>query len=490
VRLAVGLGLTLLFAMISSWALVGAAMPYKAERATFNTQAGYPAGEDQAEVSAQFESGRATSSLGALPDFKPRVTASASLYFLIGRHTGVLLYFPAALFLVLASLHRPDRVGLAVLVGVAAASAFFLFWLPFNYFGGGSCIGNRYFLACYAALPLALGRPIPRWSVAATWIVALLVGGSALASERLPANVDLTSQSHVHAGIFRVMPYETTASDIEGSRDRYFSKDFVRSVDPFVEAHPWSFRFASNNPPAEFVLANLERSEPLRLLVHSGTRNLELVYSDHDQSIVIELPNPVGERGLVEIQPSPPKRFHPLWFRNPWDHGKPYWVRVFRLAVRSASGQPAEATVRFLGNEEFPPPLFGRTVIDAQLPEMAVAGSSSTAVVQVRNDNRTAWRSGGLFPVYLSYRLRRIDDPRAGFEMEGARTPLESPVRPTGVLETPVEIYWPYEPGRYQLEVDLVAEGVAWFKDKAGAPLAEATVEIVSSVPVSQGSKG
>ena len=353
-RSTAGLAATLLVMATVSWSLVGTAMPYKAERATFNAQTGYPAGDDLEVVSEQFEKGRATSSLGVLPDFRPRVSAPAAAYFLVGRHTGILAYFPAALFLVLAAMRKTDRVGVAVLLGVAATSVFFLLWLPFNYFGGGSCIGNRYFLACYAALPLALTRPLRSWALTGSWLVALLVGGSALASERLPANVDESSQSHVHAGIFRMLPYETTASDIEGSRDRYFGKDFVRSVDPFVEAEPWSFRLDSQKPPAEFILANLERDEPLRLLLHSETSHLELVYSDRRLSTAVTLASPVDVKGYVELQPTPPNRFHPLWFRNPWDHGRPYWVRVFRLTVRGPDGAPARATLRFLGNEEFP----------------------------------------------------------------------------------------------------------------------------------------
>jgi hypothetical protein len=475
VRLATVLGLTLVVVATASWLAMGTPMPYKAERATFNVETGYPAGEDLEDVSEQFESGRATSSLGLLPDFKPRVTAFASLYFLVGRHTGVLIYFPAMLFLILAAIRSGDRVSVAVLAGVAATSLFFLLWLPFNYFGGGSCVGNRYFLVCYGALPLALTQPLGRWSLGACWLLALVVGGSAVASESLASNSDATSQSHTRAGIFRLLPYETTASDIEGSQDRYFGKDFIRSVDPFVQAGPWSFRLDSSWPAAEFVLANLERTEPLRLLVHSGSRNLELLYSDHDQARVVGLPNPVGDKGLVQIQPSPPGRFHPLWFRNPWDHGKPYWVRVFRLAIRGADGAPATATVRFLGNEEFPPRLFERTVLGSELPESAIAGSASKVPVRVRNDNRLAWRSSGLFPVYLSYRMRSV----TGEEKEGARTRLESAVRPAGVLEAALEVHWPETPGLYQVRIDLVAEGVAWFERKAGAPLTVGTVEVV-----------
>jgi hypothetical protein len=39
---------------------------------------------------------------------------------------------------------------------------------------------------------------------------------------------------------------------------------------------------------------------------------------------------------------------------------------------------------------------------------------------------------------------------------------------------------WPEKPGDYRLVVDLLVEGVGWFADRVGRPLAEATVEVVA----------
>ncbi|MDH3253376.1 MAG: hypothetical protein OEM62_00120 [Acidobacteriota bacterium] len=454
------------------------AMPYKAERATFNSQTGYPAGDDVETVSTQFEAGRATSSLGVVPDWKPRVSAYSSLYFLIGRHTGALIYFPALFFLLWTVVRSPDRTSLLVLGGVIAASTFFLVWLPFNYFGGGSCIGNRYFLASYAALPLALRRPLGRWSLVGCWLLAAVVASSAVTSERITPIEGRTSQSHAHAGIFRWLPYETTASDLEGSRDHYFGKDFVRTVDPFIGAGEWIFELQSDRPAAEIALANLEREEAVRFLVHSAAPSIELEYSDYGQKVSVVLEKPLGLRGVVELAPTPPIRYHPLWFRNLWDHGKPYWVRVFRVGLRSVDGLPAAATIRFLGREKFPPDLFERTVLAAELPDSVVAGSVSRVTIRARNQSRGAWRSEGLFPVFLSYTLEPLKNGRSEVE-EGQRNPLGGAIRPTAELALPLEIRWPWKPGSYRVKVDLVAEGVAWFESMVGAPLVEGTVNVV-----------
>jgi pimeloyl-ACP methyl ester carboxylesterase len=462
----------------SRW-LYGTVMPYKAERATFNSATGYPAGADAEQVKRQFEKGRATSSLELKVPFNPRVTAFASLYFLVGRHTGILVYFPAALLIVMTALRRPDRTSAAVLLGVAGLSLFYLLWLPFNYFGGGSFVGNRYFLVGYAALPLALRRMPRGRSVAAVWAMAVVVAASALVSVWKTRGLDRTSQSHAYAGLFRLLPYESTASDLEGSRDRYFGKDFVRAVDPFVEAGSWSFRLRSDRPAAEFELANLERDHRLRLLVHSMAPKLELVYSDWGQRVSVPLSRPYGSRGVVEIAPSSPLRYHPLWFRNPWDHGKPYFVRLFKLGLDAAEGGPVEATVRFLGEEEFPPRLFERTVLALEMPAEVEAGSSSRIEVRVRNESEGEWRSDRLFPVFFSYRLTPLGQPDAA-ATEGSRTPLPQPVRSGSVVANSMEIRWPDKPGLYQLKVDLVVEGVAWFEERNKAPLGFTEVRVVS----------
>ncbi len=459
--------------------LSGAAVPYKAPRATFNPGTGYPAGAGEEEASRQFETGLATSSLGLLPEWQPRVSAYSALYFLIGRHTGVLIYFPAALLLAASALRRPDRLTLMVLAAAAATSLFYLLWLPFNWFGGASCIANRYFLVAYAALPLALRRPPGGRVLAIAWGVALLAGGSALVSELRYGGLRPSSQSHAYAGLFRILPYESTASDLEGSRDRFWQREFIRFVDPFAEEGPWSFRLRSGTPAAELEMASLRREGLMRFLVLSPHRDLELHYSDWGHREVFTLFRPYGRRGLVEIRPSLALRRHTLWFRNPWDHGLPYYARPFRLALRTPDGSPAEAELRYLADRDLPARIFASEVLVAELPRRAKAGSTSLLKLRVRNRSAGEWRSDAVLPVYLSYRLRPLAE---GAEtLEGGRTALPARVRPGRVLSAAVRVEWPQRPGRYRLTLDLVMEGVAWFGDRAGAPLAEGEVRIVST---------
>ena len=116
--------------------LTGTANPYKAERASFNGETGYPVGIGGAAAQERFVTVPATQAVGWRPGADASRVRHSALYFLIGRHTGLVLYFPLALLLALRILRRPDRLGLALAAGVAAIGVFYLVWLPENYFGG------------------------------------------------------------------------------------------------------------------------------------------------------------------------------------------------------------------------------------------------------------------------------------------------------------------------------------------------------------------
>jgi 4-amino-4-deoxy-L-arabinose transferase-like glycosyltransferase len=79
----------------------------------------------------------------------------AGAYYLVGRHTGMLVYLPVALLLLIAAIayvRRTDGWAQAALLGVLAYIAFYVMLFPLNYFGGGQSLGNRYFLQAAPAL--------------------------------------------------------------------------------------------------------------------------------------------------------------------------------------------------------------------------------------------------------------------------------------------------------------------------------------------------
>ncbi len=462
-----------LVALALTWSLAGVVNPYKAPRSTFDATTGYPVGERAESALARFEQdgALATSTLGAVPrGFDARRSGYGALYFLIGRHSGLLVYFPGIALLLLLALRRPRARELVAAGGVGALALFYLVWLPSNYFGGETFLANRYVLA---ALPLALGslaRPPRRRVLALAWIVAAAAGVSAIASVVKVTPFDATIHSHAHAGLFRTLPYESTASHLEGRRDRYWSGDFLRFVDPFARADSWSFTLASPLPPAEVEIATSWPGQRLRLVAVTSGPPATLVVADWRSRR--RYPIAAGG-GAIEIEPGPAWRFHPFW----WSAEKVYRARLVRFDLESPEGVAVEARLRYLGRRDLPEGL-GREVEGLALPSRAIAGGSTLVPLRVANTGSFAWIGEGVLPVQLGWKIEPVDG--FGISLEG-RSPLAREIPPGGVLATALRVDWPPLPATYRLTVDLVIEDFTWFADRVGAPVGAA--EVVVSPP-------
>ena len=345
IKVAAGTLAAFLLAALCGWVLVGSLNPYKETRASFNAETGYPVSLDNPGVGEQFETRRATQSLTLRPHFQPDVSAYSAGYFFIGRHTGLLFYFPAALVLLLAALRRPDRFGLTLVAGAAALALFYLIWMPRNYFGGATFIGNRYILAAYPLLLFAAGRPLKRRALVAAWSLGVLVAVSAIASVAQARERDPGSQSHAYTGLFRLLPYESTALRIEGWRDRYWSGDLVRFVDPFAQVTEEAFVLRAGDRPAEILLASRRKGPMLRLEVRANTDEAVLEVTDRRGRRTYPLPR----EGIIAVETAPSWRRHRFW----WDTDRTYSSRTLRLSVRTPGGEPA--TVRFSSKGLRPP---------------------------------------------------------------------------------------------------------------------------------------
>ncbi len=471
--LAVGGAAALSFALAigAGAVLTGTANPYKAARTSFNAETGYPVGPDADVALERFAVAPATQSVTWKPDADASRTAYSLLYFVVGRHSGLLLYFPMALLLCYRLLRHPDRIGLALAAGAIAIAAFYLIWMPWNYFGGSTFVGNRYFLTSYAALLVAApGLPSGRQLVP-VWLIAATVGISALYSVESSRELDPMSQSHAYAGIFRLLPYETTAVEIDGQRDRYWAGDFVRFIDPHAEVGDFSVTLDSERPPAEVVVATSWSGSGPTLLITSPSEPLELRVADWGRRRWHPLQSPgAGTRAVVELDPSPAWRRHRFW----WSAPGPYEVRTQRWTLLTLDGARARATVRYLGDGSLLTREPALEVLSVTAEQTAVAGRFSRASVSVRNRSSWSWSSNDVLPVYLSYRLRGPD----GLTVDGPRSPIEPPVEPGGLFARELAVAWPAAPGRYQLRIDLVIEHVAWFEDRLGRPLLSTTVDV------------
>ena len=89
--------------------------------------------------------------------------------------------------------------------------------------------------------------------------------------------------------------------------------------------------------------------------------------------------------------------------------------------------------------------------------------------VRIENPGTDTWISSGSAPVDISYKWF-LDGKM--LPIEGDRTVLPRPIGPKMSAELSVHVVAPSQPGKYELRITLVQEGVTWFMTKSNTYLA------------------
>lgn len=133
-----------------------------------------------------------------------------TVYFFIGRHSGMLPYFfPGLLALALFLWPRTRRLGWQwlVLAAVVGETLLQLIWLPYTYYGGPGVLGSRYYMNIFG-LQLFL---LPAVARIGTALLAWFVG--CLFTAKITLNPFYSSfhpHEHVKSGPLRWLPVERT----------------------------------------------------------------------------------------------------------------------------------------------------------------------------------------------------------------------------------------------------------------------------------------
>ncbi len=200
-------GLALLFA--AQWHLTGSYSPYRGvHRRSFESE--YPL-ESKRDFWALYRntSFGSWSALGI--ETTPRMLLYDLGYFVAGRHTGLLPYFPFALFTFGLYLVGPkDRSRHLLLLALAAYCLALFVLRPNNYHGGMGAVGNRYFAGIYPALLFLPGRIAARRSLVLPFAAAGLWTAAVAAVPLMQLAPEPTLQAHVRAATFQALPLELT----------------------------------------------------------------------------------------------------------------------------------------------------------------------------------------------------------------------------------------------------------------------------------------
>jgi hypothetical protein len=201
------LGVALLFA--AQRHLTGGWSPYRGvQRRSFDSE--YPF-ESQRDFWALYR-GTSYGSWSALGvETSGRMLAYNAGYFVFGRHTGLLPYFPFALFTVGLYLAGPkNRSQHLLLLALLAYCAALLILRPNNFQGGMGFLGNRYFAGIYPALLFLPGRIAARRSLVLPFAAAGLWTASVVAVPLMQLAPQPGLQVHVRSAPFQALPLELT----------------------------------------------------------------------------------------------------------------------------------------------------------------------------------------------------------------------------------------------------------------------------------------
>ncbi len=434
-----------------------------------------------------------------IPDLHPHELLENLTYFLIGRHTGLALYFPFSILSVLLFLAFERRSGLrwSAALGLGVVALFFLLWIPFNWHGGGGFIGNRYFVNAYPAFLFLVTRIAPVWTPVAGYLAGGVFLGSVLLTPLGRAVPEPTLQFHVRNLPFRHFPLELTLRQIPGYARVNLGSVQIRGRDDQVMPRGESV-WLRGADDSQLWLVSLEPLDDLLFSVTSpaATNTVDLSLGGARSHLVFRPGVPGGPTRLVELTPGGPTRYH-------WSQGVRLYV--YRLDASIATGAVHKYTflappkrcdyfpytpsweasfyvgaeVTFLGDRErLERNVYSVAWQGARVPARVAAGSEFIAVARLANTSRATWPASGPVRVNLSYHWLGPDGRTV--IREGVRSPLPRDV-PAGertVVRQTIEA--PPTPGTYTLVLEPLYEHVSWFEPRAGRSATwRATVQVV-----------
>ena len=339
--LLLGVASVLLLSVAIHWTSGRSMTSYGAQRRGFYSNTGYPGVDFESErwVDKLEEFGDAAwvegQSVSRLPETDASLWAWNSLYFLIGRHVGVLPYFLPLLLGVLGRPRKPAQWALLVAVLICAA-AFFLY-RPFNFYGGGGAIANRYFLPLYPALWFVgsrMARVGP--ALAVTALAAAFLWPLWSQPRAFPLNEDSTYR-YVSAVASKGLPFETTQSHLKpsGRSDVLHNQLWVKSLGPTLRpSRDGDVLRLTADSRGQILIGSPTSLSRLRLETWGpGSQTLEI-----EAGAVVTDAEAVDGVRVLKLDLRRHRARHPMWWT--WD---PFYL--YQLNLRA--GETSEGVVPF-----------------------------------------------------------------------------------------------------------------------------------------------
>jgi hypothetical protein len=274
-------------------------------------------------------------------------------YFFVGRYSGLLVYFFPAVFAIAAFLlARGRRLGWQWLVLAAGLAEILLLivWIPYNYFGGGGVVGNRYFMNTYGVFLFVLPPLASAWTALLPWVAGSLVTAQLVLN---PFFASFHPAEHAKQGLLRWLPVELTLVN-----DLPINTSPTRVRVPFGRAVRFQLYFLDDNAygrEGDFFWVKGESTAEFLVKAATPLRQLTLTLTGVATRQDVEVR--VGRaRHTVTLAPGERKTV-----TLPLDAGFPYQgTRVWHGSVRAGRGfvpmfhDPTTTDHRYLGVQVTP----------------------------------------------------------------------------------------------------------------------------------------
>lgn len=283
-----------------------------------------------------------------------RRLAHNAVYFVVGRHTGLLPYFPFALLALGFYVgRRADRSRHLLFLAIVGYCVVLLLLRPHNYQGGAGFIGNRYFASIYPAFlflpPLIRGRKL----LALPYLAAGLWTLSAVATPAQQVAPEFGLQVHTRSAPFQALPLELTLLR-QGRLPGYFLQSWSQGLwvvpkhNFFArEKHPNGVWVRGDSRSEVYIIAP-RPLETVTFWIYSPLPKNTLTLESGEERLVLpfsEAENRQGKR--VDLEVSPVARDLGIL-----GHDTPEWFYRFDLTTTDgflpATAEPGSKDYRYL----------------------------------------------------------------------------------------------------------------------------------------------
>jgi SAM-dependent methyltransferase len=175
---------------------------------------------------------------------------------------------------------------------------------------------------------------------------------------------------------------------------------------------------------------------------------------------------------------------------------RPGGLVIFQLPGEVLPPQYHENHSRSVALDALPATAYRANITLTTVPFGADPNSCITATpghqwllqVRVRNTSDVTWpalgRSDSKYQIQLGNRWHpRSGDPSDSTSTDDGRTVLPHDLYPGEEVDVPLLVTAPNQPGPWVLEVDMIQEGVAWFKDRRGSDSTFVDIDVDTSTP-------